>query len=153
MSNKKSLKVKSYDEINSEATVVVSSMNRSDNGKPAVYRDYEAIVTILFTMWNLPVGQLPYTPTEGFDLRSLLYRSETSSKFSEYEHELSEKIANATNKADVNIQLSKDYKNNALDVIITYLDNDGKLLEMPFKLEEGPNQQLQMRYKNVLVKP
>ncbi len=151
--SRKSLKVKTYDEINAEATVIVDSMNRSDNGKPAVYRDYEAIVTILFTIWNLPIGQLPYTPTEGFDLRSLLYRSETSTKFSEYEHELSEKIANATNKADVNIQLSKDYANNALDVLITYMDNDGKLIEMPFKLEEDSNRQLQMRYKNVLVKP
>ena len=151
--SRKSLKVKTYDDINAEATVIVDSMNRSDNGKPAVYRDYEAIVTILFTIWNLPIGQLPYTPTEGFDLRSLLYRSETSTKFSEYEHELSEKIANATNKADVNIQLSKDYANNALDVLITYMDNDGKLIEMPFKLEEDSNRQLQMRYKNVLVKP
>lgn len=151
--SRKSLKVKTYDEINAESTVIVDSMNRSDNGKPAVYRDYEAIVTILFTIWNLPIGQLPYTPTEGFDLRSLLYRSETSTKFSEYEHELSEKIANATNKADVNIQLSKDYANNALDVLITYMDNDGKLIEMPFKLEEDSNRQLQMRYKNVLVKP
>lgn len=146
-------KFKSYEELNNDSVVIVDSMNRSDNGKHPVYRDYEAIITILMTIFNLPIGTLPYTPREGFDLRSLLWRSDSSGVFNEYELELGDKLRRATNQADVNVQMSKDYTRECLNINITYTDNSGNLVYMPFSIDEDENEQLQLRYKNVLVKP
>lgn len=146
-------KTETYESLNKKSSLIVDSMNRSINNKPAVYRDYEAVITVIMNMFNLPIGTLPYTPLEGFDLAHFLFRSQESLAFNEIEETLRNNIKRLINNVSCNVSINKDNDIGLVTITISFIDTNGILNYIPFTLEEDENNEIKIRYNKTYVKP
>lgn len=96
------------------------SMNRSLTSAFDFHIGIDGIYTAINDVFDTRIGQLPYTPREGFNLRDLLWRSNTSSIRSIIENDLRDKIVRQCKNENVVVSIIKN--GNINDIRIDFTD-------------------------------
>lgn len=99
------------------------SMNRSLTNAMDFHVGIDAVYNVINAVFDTRIGQLPYTPREGFNLRDLLWRANTSELRSIIENDLKDKISRQCKTENVNVNIVKNGTIN--DIMIDFTDMYG----------------------------
>ena len=97
------------------------SMNKSLTGAMDFHIGLDAIYTAINDVFDTRIGQLPYTPREGFNLRDLLWRANSSPVRSIIENDLRDKIVRQCKNENVIVNINKVGNVNEIEINFTDL--------------------------------